>query len=188
MDLNSYIQLKEAYSQVGKPQQLTESVDSIWEEVEAFAHALVEEEGLDLSDMTWDEVREAYIEEVHAPLQKALHDAGIRAEITGRPKNFYSIHKKMQTREKEFEDLYDLLAIRILVDTIPECYHVLGLVHSMYTPIMSRLKDFIANPKSNRYQSLHTTVVGPRNIMLEVQLRTHEMHETAEVGIAAHWL
>ncbi|MBT4140563.1 MAG: bifunctional (p)ppGpp synthetase/guanosine-3',5'-bis(diphosphate) 3'-pyrophosphohydrolase [Candidatus Latescibacteria bacterium] len=132
--------------------------------------------------------REAYIEEVHAPLQKALHDAGIRAEITGRPKNFYSIHKKMQTREKEFEDLYDLLAIRILVDTIPECYHVLGLVHSMYTPIMSRLKDFIANPKSNRYQSLHTTVVGPRNIMLEVQLRTHEMHETAEVGIAAHWL
>lgn len=132
--------------------------------------------------------REAYIEEVREPLQKALTDANIRAEIKGRPKNFYSIHKKMQTREKAFEDLYDLLAIRILVDTIPECYHALGLVHSMYTPVMSRLKDFIATPKSNMYQSLHTTVVGPRNLMLEVQIRTYEMHETAEVGIAAHWL
>ena len=132
--------------------------------------------------------RETYIEEVREPLQKALTDAKIRAEIKGRPKNFYSIHKKMQTREKDFEDLYDLLAIRILVDTIPECYHALGLVHSMYTPIMSRLKDFIATPKNNMYQSLHTTVIGPRNLMLEVQIRTYEMHETAEVGIAAHWL
>ena len=132
--------------------------------------------------------REAYIEEVREPLLEALNNAKIRADIKGRPKNFYSIHKKMQTREKDFEDLYDLLAIRILVDTIPECYNALGLVHSMYTPIMSRLKDFIATPKSNMYQSLHTTVVGPRNIMLEVQIRTHDMHDTAEVGIAAHWL
>jgi GTP diphosphokinase / guanosine-3',5'-bis(diphosphate) 3'-diphosphatase len=132
--------------------------------------------------------REAYIDEVRFPLQAALDQAKIRAEISGRPKNFYSIHKKMQSREKGFEDLYDLLAIRILVDTIPECYHALGLVHSMYTPVMSRLKDFIATPKSNRYQSLHTTVVGRRNIMLEVQIRTYDMHDTAEVGIAAHWL
>ncbi len=132
--------------------------------------------------------REAYIEEVRMPLQEALDKAKIRAEITGRPKNFYSIHKKMQTREKDFENIFDLLAIRILVDTIPECYHVLGLVHSMYTPLMSRLKDFIASPKSNMYQSLHTTVLGPRNLMLEVQIRTYEMHDTAEVGIAAHWL
>lgn len=132
--------------------------------------------------------REAYIEEVNEPLQEALNGAKIRAEISGRPKNFYSIHKKMQTREKDFEDIFDLLAIRILVDTVPECYHVLGLVHSMYTPLMPRLKDFIASPKSNMYQSLHTTVLGPRNLMVEVQIRTHEMHDTAEVGIAAHWL
>lgn len=132
--------------------------------------------------------REAYIEEVRGPLQEALQKAKIRAEIKGRPKNFYSIYKKMQTREKAFEDIYDLLAIRILVDTVPECYHALGLVHSMYTPVMSRLKDFVATPKSNMYQSLHTTVIGPRNLMLEVQVRTYEMHETAEVGIAAHWL
>ena len=132
--------------------------------------------------------REAYIEEVRAPLHKALTDDGIQAEISGRPKNFYSIHRKMQSRTKSFDDIYDLQAIRILVGTIPECYHALGLIHSLYTPVMARFKDFIAVPKSNMYQSLHTTVVGPRKLMLEVQIRTYEMHQTAEDGIAAHWL
>ena len=132
--------------------------------------------------------REAYIEEMRVPLQKILKKENIRAEITGRPKNFFSIHRKMQTRSKAFEDIYDLLAIRILVDTVQECYHVLGMIHSLYTPVMPRFKDFIATPKSNMYQSLHTTVIGPRGLMIEVQIRTHEMHQTAEEGIAAHWL
>ena len=132
--------------------------------------------------------REAYIEEMRVPLQKILKEANIRGEITGRPKNFFSIHQKMQTRSKAFEDIYDLLAIRILVDTVQECYHVLGMIHSLYTPVMPRFKDFIATPKSNMYQSLHTTVIGPRGLMIEVQIRTHEMHQTAEEGIAAHWL
>ena len=132
--------------------------------------------------------REAYIEEMRVPLQKMLKEANIRGEITGRPKNFLSIHRKMQTRSKAFEDIYDLLAIRILVDTVQECYHVLGMIHSLYTPVMPRFKDFIATPKSNMYQSLHTTVIGPRGLMIEVQIRTHEMHQTAEEGIAAHWL
>ncbi len=132
--------------------------------------------------------REAYIEEMRVPLQKMLVEANIRGEITGRPKNFFSIHRKMQTRSKAFEDIYDLLAIRILVDTVQECYHVLGMIHSLYTPVMPRFKDFIATPKSNMYQSLHTTVIGPRGLMIEVQIRTHEMHQTAEEGIAAHWL
>lgn len=132
--------------------------------------------------------REAYIEEMRVPLQEILKEANIRGEITGRPKNFFSIHRKMQTRSKGFEDIYDLLAIRILVDTVQECYHVLGMIHSLYTPVMPRFKDFIATPKSNMYQSLHTTVIGPRGLMIEVQIRTHDMHQTAEVGIAAHWL
>jgi len=133
------------------------------------------------------EEREAYIEEVHAPLKEALRNTGIEAEITGRSKNFYSIYRKMVVRGKSFTEIYDLLAIRILVETLPECYNALGLVHSMYTPVMARFKDFIATPKSNMYQSLHTTVVGPKGMMLEVQIRTNEMHHTAEVGIAAHW-
>ncbi len=132
--------------------------------------------------------REAYIEQVCTPLLKAINDAGIQADISGRPKNFYSIHKKMQYLGKAFDEIYDLLALRIQVNTVPECYHALGLVHSMFTPVMARFKDFVATPKSNMYQSLHTTVIGPRRLMLEVQIRTFEMHQTAEVGIAAHWL
>ena len=132
--------------------------------------------------------REAYIEEMRVPLEKMLKEANIRTEITGRPKNFYSIHRKMQIRGKAFEDIYDLLALRILVDTVQECYHVLGMLHSFCTPVMPRFKDFIATPKANMYQSLHTTVIGPRNMMIEVQIRTHAMHQTAEVGIAAHHL
>jgi len=133
------------------------------------------------------EERESYIEEVRTPLKEGLDKSGIAANIAGRPKNFYSIYRKMVHRGKSFAEIYDLLAIRILVDSLPECYNALGLVHSMFTPVMSRFKDFIATPKSNMYQSLHTTVVGPKGMMLEVQIRTQEMHQTAEVGIAAHW-
>ena len=133
------------------------------------------------------EERESYIEQVRTPLKEGLEKSGIVAKIAGRPKNFYSIYRKMVHRGKSFAEIYDLLAIRILVDSLPECYNALGLVHSMFTPVMSRFKDFIATPKSNMYQSLHTTVVGPKGMMLEVQIRTQEMHQTAEVGIAAHW-
>ncbi len=134
------------------------------------------------------EEREACIEAVQRPLSEALNKAGIHADMTGRSKNFSSIYKKMNVRGRAFNEIYDLLALRILVETIPECYNVLGLVHTMYPPVIARFKDFIATPKSNMYQSLHTTIVGPEGMMLEVQIRTREMHQTAEVGIAAHWL
>ena len=134
------------------------------------------------------EEREACIEAVQEPLGEALKKAGIQADMTGRSKNFSSIYKKMNVRGKAFEEIYDLLALRVLVDTVPECYNVLGLVHALYPPVISRFKDFIATPKSNMYQSLHTTIIGPEGMMLEVQTRTREMHQTAEVGIAAHWL
>ena len=134
------------------------------------------------------EEREACIEAVRKPLADALRKAGIQAEMTGRSKNFSSIYKKMNVRGKTFDEIYDLLAMRILVETVPECYNVLGLVHTLYPPVIARFKDFIATPKSNMYQSLHTTVAGPNGMMLEVQIRTREMHQTAEMGIAAHWL
>ena len=133
------------------------------------------------------EEREAYIEEIRTPLQEALENAGIQADIQGRAKNFYSIYGKMARRGKSLQEIYDLTAIRIIVNTVKECYHAMGLVHAMYSPVMSRLKDFIATPKSNMYQSLHTTVIGPKGVMLEVQIRTWDMHHTSEVGIAAHW-
>ncbi len=134
------------------------------------------------------EERKACIEAVQRPLTEALKKAGIQADMTGRSKNFSSIYKKMNVRGRAFDEIYDLLAFRVLVDTIPECYNVLGLVHTMYPPVIARFKDFIATPKSNMYQSLHTTIIGPEGMMLEVQIRTREMHQTAEVGIAAHWL
>ena len=134
------------------------------------------------------EEREACIEAVRKPLSEALEKAGIQADMTGRSKNFGSIYKKMNGRERAFDEIYDLLALRVLVDTVPECYNVLGLVHTMYPPVTARFKDFIATPKSNMYQSLHTTIIGPSGMMLEVQIRTRKMHQTAEVGIAAHWL
>ena len=133
------------------------------------------------------EEREMYIEEIKAPLEKELKSNGIEAEITGRPKNFYSIYNKMKIQNRPFEEVYDLLAIRTMVNTVRDCYFVLGLVHSIYTPITERFRDFIATPKSNMYQSLHTTVVGPRGLIVEIQIRTKEMHQTSEVGIAAHW-
>lgn len=134
------------------------------------------------------EEREEYINEVTIPLKAELEKAGIKAEISGRAKHFYSIYRKMKKRDKPFEEIYDLLAIRVIVDTETDCYHTLGIIHNMWTPVAERFRDYIATPKSNMYQSLHTTVVGPRGKMVEIQIRTHRMHRTAEFGIAAHWL
>ncbi len=131
--------------------------------------------------------REAYIQRFVVPIQKELKKAGIEADITGRPKHLYSIYRKMQIRQKPFEEIYDLFAIRIIVKRVDECYFSLGIVHTLYTPIHERFKDYIATPKSNMYQSIHTTVIGPEGKMVEIQIRTEEMHRTAEAGIAAHW-
>jgi guanosine-3',5'-bis(diphosphate) 3'-pyrophosphohydrolase len=134
------------------------------------------------------EDREAYIREITEPLERELAKAGIKAEIAGRPKHFDSIYRKMKKRQKPFEEIFDLFAIRIIVDSEGECYHTLGIVHTLWMPVADRFRDYIALPKSNMYQSLHTTVIGPRGKMVEIQIRTHQMHRTAEYGIAAHWL
>tara|TARA_Y100001978_G_scaffold83446_1_gene74877 strand:+ start:5919 stop:8162 length:2244 start_codon:yes stop_codon:yes gene_type:complete len=131
--------------------------------------------------------REDYIEEFKKPIEADLQKSNIEAEIGGRPKNFFSIYNKMKARDKPFEEIYDLLAIRIIVDSMRECYQTLGLVHAIYRPIPERIKDYISMPKSNMYQSLHTSVIGPRGLPVEVQIRTRDMHHTAEIGIAAHW-
>jgi GTP pyrophosphokinase len=133
--------------------------------------------------------REKLIAAFREPLDKSLRDAGITEyEVTGRPKHLWSIYKKMLQRQKPYEEIYDLLAIRVLVNTVPDCYHALGIVHDRWTPVQERIKDYIAQPKSNGYQSLHTTVFGPGGQLYEVQIRTREMHRTADFGIAAHWL
>ena len=133
--------------------------------------------------------RAALVEEMAAPLRTRLADAGIVVyEATGRPKHLWSIHKKMQKRDKPYEEIYDLLAIRVLVENVQECYHALGVIHGEWTPLQERIKDYIASPKPNGYQSLHTTIFGPRHTLFEIQIRTRDMHRTAEYGIAAHWL
>lgn len=131
--------------------------------------------------------RENMINEAMDTLKDAVEKAGIRCEIQGRPKNFYSIHKKMLRDHKELSEIYDLLAIRVLVDTVKDCYGTLGIVHSMWRPIPGRFKDYVAVPKSNMYQSLHTTVLSSAGQPLEIQIRTFEMHRISEYGIAAHW-
>lgn len=133
--------------------------------------------------------REKYIEDVIRSLDKEVADTTRikKFEIVGRPKHLYSIYKKMQMRSIDYEQVYDVLAFRVLVNSVPECYEILGLVHSLWKPIPGRFKDFIAMPKVNNYQSLHTTVIGPQAERIEVQIRTHEMNIIAEKGIAAHW-
>jgi GTP pyrophosphokinase len=131
--------------------------------------------------------REQFIHDVVDVLKHMLEDAGIKAQVYGRPKHIYSIWKKMTSKQRDFHELFDVRAIRIVVDSIADCYAVLGLVHGRWRHIEKEFDDYIANPKENGYQSLHTAVVGPRGKPIEVQIRTHKMHEFAEHGIAAHW-
>lgn len=132
--------------------------------------------------------REAYIEKIIAHLHETLEQSGVEHyAVKGRAKHFYSIYRKMFTQNKSLEEIYDLFAVRVIVDTVSDCYAVLGLVHEMYTPVPGRFKDYIAMPKPNMYQSLHSTVIGERGVPFEIQIRTWEMHRTAEYGIAAHW-
>lgn len=132
-------------------------------------------------------VREQMIKETIADLQKKLQEVQIQAEIKGRPKHFYSIYKKMKAKNRSFSEIYDLAAVRIIVENVKDCYGALGVVHTMWTPIPGRFKDYIAMPKPNMYQSLHTSVFRTRGEPIEIQIRTMEMHITAEYGIAAHW-
>jgi guanosine-3',5'-bis(diphosphate) 3'-pyrophosphohydrolase len=131
--------------------------------------------------------REKYIEHVRSVLSKRLEEAGLEATVTGRPKHFYSIYQKMQSQHLIYEQIYDLVAFRIVVDSTRECYEALGVVHANWKPVPGRFRDYIAMPKANMYQSLHTTVIGPFGERMEVQIRSPEMHRVAEAGIAAHW-
>lgn len=132
-------------------------------------------------------VREEFVGKIVQQVKKHMEDANIKAQVDGRVKHFFSIYKKMVNQDKTIDQIYDLFAVRILVDTVKDCYAALGVIHEMYKPIPGRFKDYIAMPKPNMYQSLHTTLIGPNGQPFEIQIRTFEMHRTAEYGIAAHW-
>ncbi|MDQ0742863.1 guanosine-3',5'-bis(diphosphate) 3'-pyrophosphohydrolase [Clavibacter sp. B3I6] len=131
--------------------------------------------------------REQFVQQVIDSVNDDLRAARIRGKVAGRPKQYYSIYQKMVVRGREFDEIYDLVGIRVLVDSLRDCYAVLGAIHARWTPVPGRFKDYIATPKFNLYQSLHTTVIGPKGRPVEIQIRTHEMHQRAEFGVAAHW-
>ena len=131
--------------------------------------------------------RDRLTNEVIKVVEKDLAEQGVKAVVTGRQKHLYSVYQKMVVRGREFNDIYDLVGIRVLVDDVRDCYGVLGAIHARWSPVPGRFKDYIAMPKFNLYQSLHTTVIGPTGKAVEIQIRTHEMHRRAEYGIAAHW-
>src|SRR6202050_3170098 len=132
--------------------------------------------------------RQSYVNQAGEYLLRELEALGIHAEIAGRAKHFYSIYSKMTKKGREFNEIYDLTAMRVIVDSVKDCYGTVGVIHSLWKPLPGRFKDFIAMPKFNMYQSLHTTIIGPEGRPLEIQLRTQEMHEMAEFGVAAHWM
>ncbi len=150
-----------------------------------------------LDPVAYDEIRESikhkrsereeYIKNIMDDIRAKVTEAGIKGEVKGRAKHFYSIFRKMYTQNKTIDEIYDLFAVRVIVDSVADCYAVLGMVHEMYTPVPMRVKDYIAMPKPNMYQSLHTTVIGTSGTPFEIQIRTWEMHKVAEEGIAAHW-
>ena len=133
------------------------------------------------------EERERYVAKAGGYLAKELEALGIRSEISGRAKHFYSIYSKMTRKGREFNEIYDLTAMRVIVDSVKDCYGAVGVIHSLWKPLPGRFKDMVAMPKFNMYQALHTTVIGPEGRPLEIQIRTGEMHDTAEYGVAAHW-
>src|SRR5665811_1875022 len=131
--------------------------------------------------------REEYLAGVREQVKADLDAARIKAVVTGRPKHYYSVYQKMIVRGRDFDEIYDLVAVRVLVDSVRDCYAVLGALHARWNPVPGRFKDYIAMPKFNMYQSLHTTVIGPQGKPVEIQIRTHTMHRRAEYGVAAHW-
>lgn len=160
-----------------------------WELEDLAFRYLEPEKYYDLVDQMKEKrkTRENIVHHTMKILEDALEEAGIKAEVKGRPKHFYSIYKKMKRDKKELSQIYDLYAVRVIVDTIPQCYAVLGIAHNLWKPLPYRFKDYIAMPKSNMYQSLHTTVIGTKGQPVEIQIRTWEMHRVSEYGVAAHW-